>query len=70
MDRRNLEMRPTVSLDASKLLGFSNLAKVVAGGEGSSVTELSRLLTKVGTEVPGPSNLPMGRLLSKISEIT
>ena len=72
MDRQDFETRPAVSLDASKLLGFSNLARVLAADETMSVVELSRLLSKIGTELPPPDaaekGSPMGRLLSKISE--
>jgi len=82
---RELSEKPLVSLEAGKLLGMRQVAKVSAGradgtsrdpagstgGAADSRADMSRLLSKIGPEVPveaAGSRAEMSRLLSKIDE--
>jgi hypothetical protein len=47
--------RDGVSLDSAQLLGFRDIAKVTDGGETPTVEELSRVLSKSGTEQNPPA---------------
>jgi hypothetical protein len=48
-----------VLLDADRLLGFRNLAKVAAGDGATAIADLSRLLSKNGGETPPPDGAPV-----------
>ena len=60
--RRELLERPLVVLDAEKLLGMRQMAKVAAGRAGAASNDLSGS----GSEVP---RAQMSRLFSKIGTI-